>query len=133
MSLGMELWQLKTEKMNLSLMHVGQMTLGLSDTESNNIMTFITHYNFFFLRCEEKCSKSYPPIDRGCLTFQESDTYKQMTSDEKKKGMIVKIGTRYKLCYYQKEDFGWCNIKQVPSMKDTSKPNWGYCSYHLSV
>ena len=43
MSLGMELWQLKTEKMNQSLMHVGQMTLGLSDTESNNIISFITH------------------------------------------------------------------------------------------
>ena len=56
-----------------------------------------------------------------------------MTSDEKKKGMIVKIGTKYKLCYYQQGDFGWCNIKQVPSMKDTSKPNWGYCSYHCHL
>ena len=53
-----------------------------------------------------------------------------MTIENNLKGRIIKIGSKYKLCYYEPGDFGWCHVEQDMLRNTKSKPFWGYCSFH---
>ena len=117
-------------------MLVGQITQDLPDSASMNITFFTIQLYMFllsYLRCEGQCLESNPPIDKECKAFKQSQKFKQMTTENKTKGILVKIRSKPKLCYYKPGDFGWCHVEEGITKTDKKKPSWGYCSFHCHL